>query len=201
MKRTDIKAGVVYATKSSYGAPAPIVFLEDGAAGLYVRGNYGRGPYRKLAEDKNTKAKGASGYSDSGRGYAAIKISAGGDLNYAEAAERMSTIDPVVELARFLASERPSAEGLGFDIVTSLSQIGGLYAEEKAAYDSMKAAEQEAGQRRREADRAASVRRWNIVDALNALGIGARGNSAGKIELSLDEAEKLLTLLAAKTED
>lgn len=35
MKRNDIKAGVVYAVKSSYGAPSPIVFLEDGVAGLY----------------------------------------------------------------------------------------------------------------------------------------------------------------------
>lgn len=42
MKRSSIKAGVVYAVKSSYGPPSPIVFLEDGAAGLYTRGAYGR---------------------------------------------------------------------------------------------------------------------------------------------------------------
>ena len=188
MKRTDIKAGVIYASKNSYGPPGIVVFLEDGAAGLYERQRHGKG-IRKVDENKWTKAKRGSGWSETTKGYAAI---AGHWDAKGEVLGLLSAIDPARELERFLAGEHPSVEGLEFDIRYTLTDISGLYAEEKAAYDAKEAAEQAARRRKAEADRAASARRRSITEALSAYGIGARDNAAGKVELSLDEAEKLL---------
>ena len=122
-------------------------------------------------------------------GYAAIatRWDAKGD-----ALALLGAIDPARELERFKAGEHPSVEGLEFDIRYTLTDISGLYAEEKAAYDAKEAAEQAARRRKAEADRAASARRRGIVEALSTYGITAKDNAAGKIELSLDEAEKLL---------
>ena len=188
MKRTDIKAGVIYASKSSYGPPGIVVFLEDGAAGLYERQRHGPG-VREVEENKYTKAKRGSGWSETTKGYAAIatRWDAKGD-----ALALLGAIDPARELERFKAGEHPSVEGLEFDIRYTLTDISGLYAEEKAAYDAKEAAEQAARRRKAEADRAASARRRSITEALSAYGITAKDNAAGKIELSLDEAEKLL---------
>ena len=188
MKRTDIKAGVIYASRSSYGPPGIVVFLEDGAAGLYERQRHGKG-IRKVDENKWTKAKRGSGWSETTKGYAAI---AGHWDAKGEVLGLLSAIDPARELERFLAGEHPSVEGLEFDIRYTLTDISGLYAEEKAAYDAKEAAEQAARRRKAEADRAASARRRGIVEALSTYGITAKDNAAGKIELSLDEAEKLL---------
>ena len=188
MKRTDIKAGVIYASKNSYGPPGIVVFLEDGAAGLYERQRHGKG-IRKVGENKWTKAKRGSGWSETTKGYAAI---AGHWDAMGEVLGLLSAIDPARDLERCLAGEHPSVEGLEFDIRYTLTDISGLYAEEKAAYDAKEAAEQAARRRKAEADRAASARRRGIVEALSTYGITAKDNAAGKIELSLDEAEKLL---------
>ena len=196
MKRTSIKAGVVYAIKTRYGSPSPIVFLEDGAAGLYGRGNYGRDPYRKLDENSYTKAKRGTGFSESSRGYAAIKVSWSGDLKDADAAEQMRAIDPEAELARFLADESPSVSGLAFELVTGLSQIDGLYDEELAAYNARMEAERAADRRKRNESAARTNRITAVIEALSAYGIRAKGAWEGKqVELSVDEAEKLLDLL------
>ena len=191
MKRTDIKAGVVYAIRNSYGPPGIVVFLEDGAAGLYSRERHGN-RIRQETENKYTKAKRGSGWGETTRGYAAV--TARRDAKR-EAVSLLSTIDPARELERFRAGEHPSVEGLEFDIRYTLADVSGLYAEEQAAYDAKEAAERAARLRKQEADRAASARRRGIVEALNAYGIGARDNAAGKVEFSLDEADKLLALL------
>ena len=188
MKRTDIKAGVIYASKSSYGPPGIVVFLEDGAAGLYERQRHGAG-ILKVAENKYTKAQRGSGWSTATRGYAAI-VARG--VTPAEALGLLSTIDPARELEHFKAAGHPSVEGLEFGIRYTLTDISGLYADEKAAYDAKEAAEQAARRRKAEADRAASARRRSIAEALSTYGITAKDNAAGKIELSLDEAEKVL---------
>lgn len=187
MKRTDIRAGVVYAIKSSYGPPGAVVFLEDGAAGLYERQPHGAG-VRKLEENRYTKAKRGSGWSETTKGYAAI-------VAPVAALDVLAAINPARELERFLANERPSSDDLEFSIRYTLTDVSGLYAEEKAAYDAKEAADREARRRKDEAARAASARRRSILEALDAYGIGARDNAAGKIELSLDEADKLIAML------
>lgn len=194
MKRTDIKAGVVYAVRSSYGPPTAIVFLEDGAAGLYQREPYGKSGIRKLTEDKFNKAKRGSGWSDTTKGYAAITARWDGKR---DTLGLLAAIDPANELARFVASESPSVEGLEFSIHYTLSDISGLYADERAAYDARQEAERDARSRKDEAERAASARRRDTSESLSAYGIEARGNDKGRIELSLDEADKLVTLLRA----
>lgn len=195
MKRTDIRAGVVYAVKSSYGPPSPIVFLEDGAAGLYGRGGYGRGEIRKLEENSYTKAKRGSGFSDSARGYAALKASWQREFSNADAAQQMSAADPAAELARFLADEKPSAPALEFEIVTSLSQINGLYNEELAAYEAQQQGEREARRRHAEQKAAAAERAVSLKESLSAYGIRVTMATDEGFFLKLDEADKLLALL------
>ena len=196
MKRTDIKAGVIYASKNSYGPPGIVVFLEDGAAGLYERQRHGKG-IRKVDENKWTKAKRGSGWSETTKGYAAI---AGHWDAKGEVLGLLSAIDPARELERFLAGEHPSVEGLEFDIRYTLTDISGLYAEEKAAYDAAQAAERAARTRKAEADRAASARRLGVIQALSDYGINAGSNEKGNITLSPDEAEKLLALIVTAKE-
>ena len=195
MKRNDIKAGVVYAIKGSYGPPSPIVFLEDGAAGLYGRRDYGRGPIRQLTENSYTKAKRGSGFSDSARGYAAMQVNGGSRIKDADAAEAMRAADPAAELVRFLADERPSADGLRFAIITSLNQIGGLYDEELAAYREAKRAADRRASGERAAIDARAARVTAAVEALSAYCIRAGGDTGGQVKLSVDEAEKLLDML------
>ena len=196
MKRTSIKAGVVYAVKSTCGSPTPIVFLEDGAAGLYGRGNYGRDPYRKFTEDEYTKAKRGSGFSESSLGYAAIKTGWNRNASMPDAAEQMRGIDPATELARFLADEKPSTDGLEFEIVTGLGQIDGLYDEELAAYNARMEAERAAERRKSDERSAISARVGAVVEALSAYGIRAGGAWKGaQVELPVNEAEKLLAIL------
>lgn len=192
MKRTDIRAGVVYAVKSSYGPPSPIVFLEDGARGLYSRGDYGRGAPAER-DPRIWKAQRGSGYGKSACGYAAIRP---GSARDSDAAEELGAIDPAAELARFLADQQPAAEGLSFEIVTSLGQISGLYAEELAAYEGMRAAE-----RRRQAEnRTARDRADSITDQLSAFGVDGEAVSKDRshwshICISVADAEKLIALL------
>lgn len=195
MKRTDIRAGVVYAIKSSYGPPSPIIFLEDGAAGLYARGSYGRSEVRKLEETKTTKAKRGSGFSDATRGYAAVAANGGAGAPAAELVAAMKALDPTAELARFVADERPSSEILRFVIEPSLNQIAGLYAEELAAYEAQREAELAADRRKRAEQDAKTSRASDLIEGFSAYGIRARGAFEGKVELSLDEADKLLALL------
>ena len=201
MKRTDIKAGVVYAIKSSYGPPSPIVFLEDGAAGLYGRSNYGQGPIRKLEENKHTKAKAGRagrGFSDSARGYAAINTSWSSKVSLADMIGQIRSASPDAELARFLAGKQPSVEGAGFEIVTSLGQIDGLYAEELAAYNARIEAEHAASRRKADEQTALAERIGTAVEGLSAYGIRAKGAwKSEQVELSADEAEKLVALLRA----
>lgn len=195
MKRTDIRAGVVYAVKSSYGPPIPIVFLEDGAAGLYGRGNYGRGAPRKLEESKTMKAKRGRGFSDSTRGYAAIARNGGAGASNAEAAAAMKALDPAAELARFIADEQPSSEILHFRIEPSLNQITGLYDEELAAYEAQREAGRAADRRRQQEKAALAERAGGLQESLSAYGIRVRRATDGTFELSLDEAGKILALL------
>ena len=199
MKRTDIRAGVVYAVKSSYGPPSPIVFLEDGARGIYSRSPYGRGaPVER--DPKRYKPKRGRGWEGTDCGYAAIR---GGSAREGEAAELLRSVDLPAELARFLADKMPTADGLSFEIVTGLGKIDGLYDEELAAYEARQEAER--AERKREQGEAEAAR--NRADAitfrLSAFDVDAEAVSKDRehwshIVIPVADAEKLLALLAAK---
>jgi hypothetical protein len=200
MKRSDIKAGVVYAVKSAYGPPGPIVFLEDGAAGLYQRDHYSS-KVKQLAESKFSKA-GRGGAFESGRGYAAVvrDYAAPGPGVKADPLPAMRALDCAAELERFRAGERPSAAGLRFEIVTSLNQVAGLYDEELAAYEARREAERAANRRKQAENKAARDRADAILDRLNALGVDGEAVSKGRepwshICISVADAEKFLALL------
>jgi hypothetical protein len=193
MKRTDIRAGVVYAVKSSYGSPAPVMFLEDRAAGLYSRAQ--AGGIRQHEENSHTKARRGQGFGSYNIGYVILKqdwMSAG-----TEPLPLPWQVDPDAELERFRAGEKPSVKGLTFDIITSVAKIAPWDATVAVA-EAREAAETEA---RAKAD-AGRAKARAACDALLALGVNAKLSfGSHKIELDIWEAEKLIALLAAKEED
>lgn len=192
MKRTDVEAGVIYAVKNSYGPPGIVVFLEDGAAGLYQRERHGAG-IRQLIENKTTKAKRGQGWSETTRGYAAIE--GRWDANKSEVLDLLAAIDPATELERFKANEQPSVDGLSFEIRYTLTDVSGLYADEKAAYDEAKEAERAADRHRAEQKAAAAERAGDLLESLSAYGIRLVRATDEGFFLKLGEADKLLALL------
>jgi len=192
MKRTSIKAGVVYATKTA-GSPNPVMFLEDGAAGLYSRQR--GGGIHQHEENSYTKARAGQGFSIVSIGYVILKqdwMSAG-----SQPLALPWQVDPAAELERFRAGEKPSVKGLTFDIITSLAKIA-PWDEATAENEAREAAQREA--------RAKSAESRARIDAaregLRALGIDTGYSlGSGKIELPVWEVEKLLALLAAKEGD
>ena len=189
MKRTSIKAGVVYAVKpgSDYGTPSPVLFLEDRAAGIYSRKR--DGGVHQHEETSYTKAHKGSGWNDTSIGYAAVVqdwVTSGTDP-----APLPWSLDAAAELARFRAGDKPSVAGLRFDIITSLGKI--------APWDAT-VAEQAAREAAREADRAKVAENRDRTEAaregLRALGIDTGYSfSTAKIELPVWEVEKLLAML------
>jgi hypothetical protein len=187
MKRTDIRAGVVYAVKNDRGAPSPIMFLEDRAAGIYSRQR--GGGIRQEQENSYTKAHRASGWSGNSIGYATVVMdwmTAG-----TNPAPLPWNIDPATELERFRAGEPPSVPGLRFDITTSLAKIV-RWDEAEAENEARQAAEREAAAKSAEARARLDAAR----EGLRALGIDTGYSFASyKIELPVWEVEKLLAML------
>lgn len=193
MKRTDIKAGVIYAIKGSYGPPGPVVFLEDQAATVYERIKHGTG-YKALPA--TYKAQAGSGWSTPSRGYAVVR----GDKPYTagqrtEALAAMTGIDTTAELAAFRAGKGTDS-GLSPGILTSLSKVV-PWDDAVAEYDARQAAD---GKRIAEAD-AMTQRRAEVIAAFAAIGITVASYAGpGLVQLNLDEADKIMRLITAKTE-
>jgi hypothetical protein len=193
VKRKDIKAGVVYAIKASYGPPSPVVFLEDQGATLFEHRN-GRAGCHPAPE--GAKAGRGDGYPFASYGYAAITGQSAYDGGArAERAAEMEGIDLAAELAAFRAGERPDGEELGqyFTLLTSLSRVCPWDAA-VAAYE----AERAADQKRMDAADAMTRRRSEVIAAFAATGITVMSSGPGMVTLSLDEAGKLLRLVTAE---
>lgn len=208
MKRTDIKAGVVYAVNSAYGSPTPIVFLQDGASGLFQRER--GGGYR---ESGATKASTRYGYSGRGTGYAAIRPSRSGsfvELPFQARVEALYQLDAAAELERFRAGLEPLTAGAQFEVVTSLNKVRGEYKETKAAYEK---AENDAQAARAARDMALQKSRDRTRSAAKALteaaGLWASegheglarmsiqpGQRPGVVSMSVGDAEVLADLLS-----
>jgi hypothetical protein len=195
VKRTDIKAGVVYAIKAAYGPPSPVVFLEDGAATLFehvdVRAGY------QVAPGGATAGRGR-GYPARTYGYAAITgQQAYDDGARARRAAEMRGIGTSAELAAFRTGGRPDGEELGqyFTLLTSLNQVC-PWDDAVAAYEAKRASDQQ----RMDAADAMTQRRNEIITGLACLGITAACGRPGMVTLDLDEAEKVIRLIAPTTE-
>jgi hypothetical protein len=195
VKRTDIRAGVVYAIKASYGPPSPVVFLEDGAATLFEYVN-GRAGYQVAPE--SARAGRGDGYPAETYGYAAITGQSAYDAGErAQRAAEMEDIDTADELAAFRGGERPDGEELGqyFTLLTSLNQVC-PWDDAVAAYEAKRASDQ----RRMDAADAMTQRRNEIITGLARFGVTAACGNPGMVTLDLDEAEKVIGLIAPTTE-
>jgi hypothetical protein len=188
MKRKDIKAGVVYALKA-HGSPKPVVFLEDGAATLWEKMRHGGG-YRELSESLY-KPRVGHGWDGTDRGFAIIS----GD------AEALAGIDAAAEFARFRAGERPTDTELRFSLVTVLGQVIGPYGEAVAAYEQEQAQQREEMRRRHREIDAALLRLRAITEAFGEFGIRAGSGGSDRVSISIEDAERVIALLRAKTED
>jgi hypothetical protein len=190
MLRKDIRAGVVYAAESRYGAPRPVAFLQDAAATLFE--SVLRGSPRACASQSG-RAKRGRGWDGRDRGYAAVTGS--GDKK--AAAALLADIDPAAELKRFRAGAG-APEGLSFRIVTSLADISRTYAEAIAAYETAQARDRAAARQQAAEETAREARATSLVAALAAAGFKARTDFT-HILLSFDETERLVAKLAART--
>lgn len=192
MKRTDIRAGVVYAVKASYSRPSPVVFLEDSAAGLYQRGSRGDSGFTQVTESAYTKAKRGTGWNGVTYGYAAVVPA---DRYVNDALSVLRGIEATAEIERFRTTGKPSSGHLRFDLITSLTRIA-PWDEAIAEYEAAEAADRK---RREDAD----ARRRRASKALKAFrercGITGEFDCGGAvITFDIEDAERLLALLAEK---
>jgi hypothetical protein len=191
MKRKDIKAGVVYTEVRAYGIPSPLVFLEDGAATVWLEpyNNLRRGdPYIACRPaEKPHRERGRSGRS---QGYATVWGSA----------EALEGLDCAAELEAFKAGGQPTREGLRFVLLFSLARISGPYAEAVAAHEAAIAADRAARDHAAAEAEAREDRAASIVAALAEAGVKAHAHD-GRIWLSLDQAGRVVDLLRDRNQD
>jgi hypothetical protein len=203
MKKADIKPGVVYAYqrgRGDYDEPQPIVFLNAPADGdLYARSSYHRPPGAPAfhAAHDGSKPHRGSGYSSPDVGYPAVML--GGNAPKGTKPEDLLKFT----LAGFKAATSTTAgDGTMFTLITSLAQITGTYAEAKAEYEARRQARREEAQQERTAADASRARAIDVLASLRAHDIEANRipaySAVDSITLPLDEAEKLIALLAAK---
>lgn len=214
MKRTDIKAGVVYAVHSSYGSPKPVVFLQDGAAGLFQHQRGGGAP-RDVTGSRGVKAGKGSFYAPGGTGYAAVVPSRFGDfaeMPYKERVQALYSLDIAAELARFKDGKEPLGSGMQFEIITSLTKVRGEYEAESAAYEKKAKDDRAASDARdlavrqlHDRARAAAAQLttqaslWSDEEGFDHLGVSATSIRAGQrpslITMPVGDAELLARLL------
>jgi hypothetical protein len=194
MNRKDVRAGVVYAEVSAYGRPSPVVFLEDGAATVWIEpfNNIRRGgPY--IACRPSEKPHREKGWSGRSQGYATVQ----------GPAETLEGLECAAELEAFKAGGRPSREGLRFALIFSLAKISGPYTEAAAAYEANLAAERATRERKDAEDEAYHARLQKAVAGLAAFGVKARPAGAYRerdvIGMDIEDAERLIALLREKT--
>jgi hypothetical protein len=200
MKKADIKPGVVYACwrRKAHESPSPIMFLAAPSPdALYhrARGGDETAPCfaRALAHDKPQREEGwqvgTIGYPAAMRG-SDSKLAPEDLLN--------------VTLADFEAATSSQQGGYRFTLVCNLAEIAGPWDEEVAWDRERHRRRDERIKQELAAADASRARAADILTALRAHGVEANRiptySAVDSITLPLDEAEKLIALLAAKDE-
>lgn len=112
MKRKDIRAGVVYAEVPAYGSPSPVVFLEDGAATVWLEpfSRHGNEPYiSRSPAEKPHREKDAAGAAREARATSIVAALAGaGIVAQTDFGQVLIGLD---EAERLLAMLREKREG------------------------------------------------------------------------------------------
>lgn len=192
MRKQDIKTGVVYAyQRSSYYSPEPVVFLIAPSEGkLYSeRDRFSRtGPAFRKAR-AGSKPERGNLYGSTG--YAIAKFGYG-------APSREPALLAGVTLADFeeATSVGGRVDGIQFDVITTLSQITGTYAEAVAAHHAKKNAEHAQFEREREQRDDRRLRASAAMSVLTENDIYATYVD-DMVRLSVENAEKLAALLTS----
>lgn len=129
MRRAQIKPGTMYARHSNWGAPTPVVLLTSEPHAVNRYGDHARGKAPAGARVGRRSYTGTAGYPALISGGAP-----GSTVSWEDRLAALEAADPETELARWLAGEPPSAEGLSFELVTSLAKVNGGYRNEHTAY-------------------------------------------------------------------
>ncbi|MFF4417061.1 hypothetical protein ACFYY8_31460 [Streptosporangium sp. NPDC001559] len=196
MKAKDIKPGVVYGFQRGRGEYATIqamaLLAPADADHLYQTASYHRRPgapaFTKAM--RSSKPKKGRGWNEASVGYPAV-------FGPADALEGFT-------LERFEAATSPypdSESGVEFRVLTSLTAIVGPYEEAMAAHQQRLDAANEERDREQRRQAAAQQRAKKLVEALGQVGVVADTDSSYNptgLTVSLDEADKLLALLAAQ---
>lgn len=193
MKRTDIRAGVVYAyQRSTYNEPQPIVFLNAPADGVLY------------CETSHYRAPGSPAFIKARADSKPHRVQFGSDVGYPVVRLRWdSKDDPAsllsVTLADFEAATGSIDGGREFAVVVSLAAIAGPWSDVKAARDEQVEADRQLREHERAEADASRARAIDVLTALRARDIEPeRISPYGKVEsivLPLEEAEKLLAML------
>jgi hypothetical protein len=195
MKKNEIKPGVIYAYRrgrSIYDSPEPVVFLTAPADGiLYQQASDFRGPKaaKYVRAREGSKPQAGGGFNGRPIGYAAVRASWNSNTN------PLDLLKPA--LAEFkTTTEGRAAEGVYFTLVTSLTHIIGLYDEVMTETRAREDAERQQRQREQAEREAVQARADSVQAEMGRLGVKS-SFTRGYINLTVDAAENLLTLLSS----
>ena len=201
MRKNQIKPGVIYAyqrNRDGSDRPTPIVFLTAPADGiLYREANpttvSAGGSHTPAPRTRANQIAAGTGYGSRSTGYPAVMV----DYN------AVVILDDLLKLTlddfeKTTSNHGTGIEGARFTVVTSLATITGPYDEVMAAYNERR----DADRQQREQDQARTaghltIRAVSLNERLARFGVGnsVERASSGYLKITLDEAEKLLTLL------
>jgi hypothetical protein len=198
MRKQDIKPGVVYAyQRGTYDDPRPVVFL---SLDLYSDRRRGaEGPRFRKACDGDKPHSGTFGSGSTGYLIAEMRGGWRNDAERAEAAERMKSLT----LADALTSREAGPDDLtDFDVLPRLTAIVGPWDEVIAAKRARDEKARQVAQREQAERLARDDRAVDVLRTLKAAGVRAQYEGGhAEFRLSLDDAEKLASLLAAEDGD
>jgi hypothetical protein len=191
MRKQDIKPGVIYAIQRSreYGSPDPVMFLNAPADGrLYRRDRHVSADAPAFSESPGSTPQRGSSWGP-------------GPVGYPVARGRSSSAPDLALLASVTLADFKGArsayreDGISFDVITSLAQITGPYAEMAAEHEAKRQADQEHRARQDAAADDRRIRSAAAAEKLAAAGIDSYSRD-GEIALTLENAEKLAALIA-----
>jgi hypothetical protein len=200
MKKADIAPGVVYAysTRRDGLWPEPIVLLAAPADGVLYSERYSPGDNESVYIKALPGAHAGSDYLHKTTGYPAVMFASHHDEDPARLLQ--------VTLGTFEAATNAwTRDGLHLMVIAHLAAIVGPWEEVVASQEAARQAEQERTDRQAQHDRENRARASAVIAALSRAGIKAGGVSqygaVTSIPLPLDEAEKLVALLASLRTD
>lgn len=196
MLKKDLKTGVVYAWRErKHNESYPVVFVSLDVYRTRRKGSYDSGTKDKYIHAPGEKPQqGTWGYPS--YGYLAVEVNqwrVPGEGRTEDAAAEAQALLPSVTLDQVIHGKLPH-EMLDGKIITRLATIEGTWDEVHAADEAARAAQKELWNRQETARQRRHERADAVKAALAGYGMHTYFNGS-KLEVSLDDAEKLVANL------